>query len=659
MTMSRKDIFNHRDDWQRDAFADIKNRLISTKKQFLHLPWDGRRTQEEHYVMVYGKSQVGKTTLILTMIGIREGEDFQEVHDVLRAGIPRGNSSTSTAIVYSRSEDDRYGCTMTTADNLSPRTVKSYDRKGMEQRLKEIRQEVESGRASADDVLYITLPKRCFTDSAAKERISILDMPGIESKNHREDAHVGRLMMRYLPIVSVCIIAWPANEIQALEKMELPTGQDWRLMSHRFVLTITRAYSQDSVKDSYFFQQNRQSRKEGFYQHVTGLYRNEIKGILGEGNQTEIYPVDVGNSMKELLSELTSEEDRQELRRTRDAVLSDLQKSIVGHEGNRLKAAVDDLRDVAEHVWENRIERISDKKKTLEEKIQNAQVENDSLERKVQQGRSDALEEMQDLREELKKNHEAQEQLKHYSPVTGLYRTLEAIFSEAGLAQSDDKTYWKDKDNNAPDLLCTLAEQEAVRIVASLEPWADISSVKGSEIKKQCMVIWAENIPAPQSLWSMLSPKRNWVYAKPLETICQSVEKVINEKLEAAIQPRIQELEQEDRRTRQTLQAIESYHKNQDSKIHQNNEKIKELKKACQECETERKQLEKSRARDQAALDEYLKVARDSYDKQRREIMQKINSRLSSRGDKLLWILLLDILRRDYQKVTEGIYEDR
>lgn len=83
--------------WQRNTFERIKNDLLSVKgNRFVQ--YGG--SKEKYLVMVYGKSQVGKSTMILSMIGI-DDRFFQEVYDTLRAGIPRGNSSTSTAIIGS------------------------------------------------------------------------------------------------------------------------------------------------------------------------------------------------------------------------------------------------------------------------------------------------------------------------------------------------------------------------------------------------------------------------------------------------------------------------------------------------------------------------------------------------------------------------------
>ena len=56
-------------------------------------------------VAVYGATQVGKTTLILDLLGVT-GEALDRASSVLRGDQRMGKSSTSCAIRYGRSKDD-------------------------------------------------------------------------------------------------------------------------------------------------------------------------------------------------------------------------------------------------------------------------------------------------------------------------------------------------------------------------------------------------------------------------------------------------------------------------------------------------------------------------------------------------------------------------
>lgn len=356
-------FFHKRDEWKRKAYEEIKQSLISVRENRF-VRYDN--SKEVHLVMIYGKSQVGKTTLILNMIGLKE-EYFDEVYETLRAGISRGNSSTSTAIIYSKSNGEKYGCSHTSANDLLTK-IEYFDKDGMRSHLEKIRDKVESNQISADDILKIYIPKHFFIREATVNSISIMDMPGIESRNHKEDTHVKNLMAKYIPISSVCIIACRSNDIQSLETMTLPVKLDWKRMEHRFILVVTHAYNDGTTKR--YFKTERSKRNVGFYEYVKDTYTQEIRRVLGDNNRTEVYPVDVGDTLTRLCTdEITNIDDRIEIRDTKDQILSELRSSIISHKGERLKAALKDLEIVIEQFWEDLIKENKDQIKITDNKI--------------------------------------------------------------------------------------------------------------------------------------------------------------------------------------------------------------------------------------------------------------------------------------------------
>lgn len=346
--MELNQLFLKKEDWQRKTFDRIKSDLISARdNRFIRYD----NTEETHLVMIYGKSQVGKTTLILNMIGLKD-ECFDDVYETLRAGVSRGNSSTSTAIIYSKSSNEKYGCSLTSINNLSSKDIKYFDKSSMINHLKRIRQDVESNRINPDSILFIYIPNNYFIQDPTISSISIMDMPGIESRNHKEDIHVQNLMTKYIPISSVCIIACRSNDIQSLETTVLPNRMDWKRMEHRFILVITHAYNDGNTK-RYFTSE----RKMSFYDYVMDQYRHDVYKIIGKNSHIEVYPVDVGDTLTRLCSdEINNEVDRKEIIATKDHVLYDLRESIVSHKGERLKSALMDLEIVIKHYGEDLIQ---------------------------------------------------------------------------------------------------------------------------------------------------------------------------------------------------------------------------------------------------------------------------------------------------------------
>ena len=67
----------------------------------------GPKRNPEAKVVLFGPTQVGKTTLLLTLLGIRD-DAAEKVGTVLRGGRAHGQSSTALPMRYLRSRDDHW-----------------------------------------------------------------------------------------------------------------------------------------------------------------------------------------------------------------------------------------------------------------------------------------------------------------------------------------------------------------------------------------------------------------------------------------------------------------------------------------------------------------------------------------------------------------------
>mgnify|MGYP000103791596 FL=1 len=157
--MRCEELFKERSLWQKDAFDRIKASLL-TARDNAFLQYDGM--QESYLVVVYGPSQIGKTSLILKLIGIRDDNDcFQKVSQTLRTKeITRGNSSTSTAILYARSDTEQYALAVEDEPNKVSEKLFFSDEKELEAKLIEVRSRVVKNRESARSVLHIDIPRQ-------------------------------------------------------------------------------------------------------------------------------------------------------------------------------------------------------------------------------------------------------------------------------------------------------------------------------------------------------------------------------------------------------------------------------------------------------------------------------------------------------------------
>lgn len=654
--MEWNQLFLKKEDWQRKTFEMIKNDLISARdNRFVRYD----NTEENHLVMIYGKSQVGKTTLILNMIGLKP-ECFSEVYETLRAGVPRGNSSTSTAIIYAKSINKQYGCALSSINSLSSKDTQYYDKKGMIGHLEKIRQQVENNRVPPNSILFIYIPKNCFIQDSTADCISIMDMPGIESRNHKEDIHVQNLMTKYIPISSVCIIACRSNDIQSLESLVLPSHLEWKRMEHRFILVITHAYNDGSTKQ--YFKTSPSNRNRNFYDYVVDAYTQEIRKILGEKNQTEVYPVDVGDTLTRLCSEeIKSDNDRKEIIETKDRVLANLRKSIIGQKGERLKTALMDLDVIIKHYGEDEIQRIDEEILVLDSKIKdkNKLIERTSHDIDKLSGEDSEQDELLSEIEELKKISGHFSSLL-YSCVSNLSsQTKQYILENSLFKKKSNDDYLKDKEQKALIFMRTTISDSVELYIQKLNKLigqADIDIILNSaqiQTEADSYILEEHN--------SIYPPKKVFhqnekVSLESIEAICISIQGSINKHLNTYVNNCISEIGNLISDKNQQINRISSSIKQQEGKIQKYWSEIKSLENKIKELRSSKDEIEQKKTQDQQTLAMYLHYAKQAYIEQRNNVINQINKSKSA-DDKLLLVLFLGLLDKDYQKVTGGIYE--
>lgn len=246
------------------------------------------RITGEPVVLVYGGSQVGKTELILRLIGLDlTSPHLHSVKNALRGGRPEGKSASATATVYRRGEGEHFS--LARGDRQwGPLTIA-----GLRQHVAEVRNEVEAGRWRADGPpLEITLPSAIMGPSLlAGAHVTILDLPGVGSDTPAEYAHVSALLARYLPIASVVVLVYQAMQLARLGTIEAPELADWREELPRFRLVLTRAVSPDDV------QRAAKANPDWDFESLRRHYRSELlRTVDGFPTSFELFPVEYGES---------------------------------------------------------------------------------------------------------------------------------------------------------------------------------------------------------------------------------------------------------------------------------------------------------------------------------------------------------------------------
>ncbi|WP_025809945.1 dynamin family protein [Pseudomonas chlororaphis] len=194
-------------------------------------------------VVVYGSTQVGKTTLIISLLGIAE-EHSAHVAKVLRGGQGVGQSSTPTVLRYHKSEDELWYVPSRVAEGLTDaQTVKCLER---------LRREVEQGRHASVDVLDIFIPRQFFSSEGVGQLdIRLLDLPGLHAENAVEREHVRRISSTYVPFADLIVLVGMADSLDFIspKKLMLEELKDWAIQPQRFRIVCTHSFSISSFND--------------------------------------------------------------------------------------------------------------------------------------------------------------------------------------------------------------------------------------------------------------------------------------------------------------------------------------------------------------------------------------------------------------------------
>lgn len=662
-------FFQAKNKWKKDTFNLIKNDLLSIKSnRFVQY----NQSSSTHLVCVYGKSQVGKTTLILNMIGLKE-EWKNNVSNVLRGGVTRGNSSTSTAIIYSQNNSDnsqesnKYGLRIETLDSsVESFLFDYYSSDEMKKQLKAIRDKVENNEFSTKNILHISIPNDYFSSSVTNNKISILDLPGVESRNKKEKAHVDSLMTRYIPLSSVCIIACPANVIQSLENEEISKDLDWKKCAHKFLLVLTKAYSDGSIKS--YFNSPRKNRTSTFREFVEKRYRDELANVIGKNNKIEVYPLDLGDSFEKLLTdEIHNLEDCKEIRSTRDSILTSLQESIVNHKGEQLLSTIKELHLIVEHFDEERIIQLQENKKKVEDELKDNRKKVDKYVKDLDTVNQE-LDSLLNFKKQLSKLRKEIDNLSHSANTI-----TKAIVSNV---KSDivSKNLSKSGYLNDPQKICLttirkilsssikrLVISKAMSLMEECKLSIDLyaSKIVNSIYFKYTYQYEDKIYPSPSGLLKKVissilphfgplfgnTPK---VSLDELYRIIQNIEHIIQAEIRSlVISSCISLIDKKNKDYQQKIDSRRSHISKIKVKINSIKTSNEESVGKIQEIKKDIEIVKSQKERDKQTLNKYLQYCEIAYLRQRDDIIKRINSN-TSKEERILYLLLLGVIDKEY-----------
>jgi len=202
---------------------------------------NGLQRREQVTIAVYGATQVGKTTLILDLLGLNASTEEQVAH-VLRGGQALGKSATAVLIRYRRSQDDSWYIL----------GVKQRSSEDACEYLATVRRQVESGVVGDAEVLDIMIPRCLFPKSETTDdvlEINIIDIPGINSLNASERELVAELTHRYVTVADIVLLVGRADNLGFLNEQDLMVEAlaEWSSQPTRFRIVLTFSFSPDSL----------------------------------------------------------------------------------------------------------------------------------------------------------------------------------------------------------------------------------------------------------------------------------------------------------------------------------------------------------------------------------------------------------------------------
>lgn len=199
----------------------------------------------EAYVVVFGKTQVGKTTLLLDLMGVSP-QELPRVSRVLRGGREQGRSATATTMEYRCSPDDCWRLDT----GYGPQIIGDDDL--MEQQLAELRERMSKHHLPADMPVMVWIPINCFsTGEVSGPGVRMLDLPGDNPADQVEREHVQSMARRYVPHADLILLVGRGDDLSFLcpQALALPSIEDWQIVPARFRIVTTYSFTPQSVRE--------------------------------------------------------------------------------------------------------------------------------------------------------------------------------------------------------------------------------------------------------------------------------------------------------------------------------------------------------------------------------------------------------------------------
>jgi len=630
-------------DWQTDTQKAILNNLLCKAHKYKSL---GQK--EDRLVMVFGKSHAGKTTFILTLMGVEENK-LAELNKILRAGIPEGNSSTSTAIIYQHSDDNNFGFAERNFNDVGDAKVVKCDKESFIEYLQGVREQVEIGKYKNESVLYLYIPIDFFGKSENDHAdISILDVPGYETTTENERYHTNAILNKYMSISVLNIVVRSIYDINDLQYFSAPNRDDsTKLLSGKYIIVTTRSYSQESIYK--YFQTPISERKKSFAETIEEESNYQFKRIFGE-KIPKVFLLDIGESFKQLIStKLKNQEDIDSVVNYRNSVFELINEAIYSKQSNSLVSWVQEVVEDEEFYGNNEINRVEDSIGLKKEALEHRDKLREEKERIIKSF-SDNISRLEEQVEIWKGEKMELIEPDYDLLVDSKIERYLKIYFKSGYEWNVSKT--------ERNVASHMAEIFSSVVLEYLEEITRENEGLVNEKEKQKFILQIEEFEYelkrnleeklnPHALFKILNPSNKekveigiQELKKSVPTICRRIFDFISNKYEELITSCIKD----------DINPQKILLKENTIKYTALKKEIEKLEKEISKLRDEKGKIEKRIEKDKTILKEYRKIARECFELHREQIIHSMN--LTSDKEAILsYILFLGLIEKDYKKV--------
>lgn len=370
------DICALRYDWANAGFESFMKKFDPE----LYLQENSAAIKDQISVVVYGSSQVGKTSFILELLGVCE-DKIKRVQKVLRGGRTAGNSSTATATRYHISQNDLWHIVLKDDRNDAINTIDKYKDLGDKEATEvigRIRQDmVELGSKYQVTEIDIYIPKlyvdkRIFNQYAHKD-IIIRDLPGVNAQNHNEQHYVISSIAKKINMADIVILITKVDDLAKiihpnnLHSDKFPMLENWWHRPNKFRAVFTSAFSNQSNRELIDKASNNQIE-------IAKLLKDDLveqckRFEIGFGS-SQLYLLEVGDSWQGLVANESNSSYASKIIPIKNYFFNELRESILSANNplSRLKYGYE-IGNIAESLLRDAENRNKEEVKNIENKI--------------------------------------------------------------------------------------------------------------------------------------------------------------------------------------------------------------------------------------------------------------------------------------------------